>query len=128
MAWLWIKKNVLGETPIIGSFFTETQKSEAVKHALKMTTELTGSSIAMVVFMSKVTMPMEDSKIEYARYYALMISLMAAGMMVGAISFNITSSLTHQAVTRFFIKQTDQQDHYIPLEENPLTTPLLKTV
>lgn len=126
MAWSWIKKNVLGETPIIGGFFTETQKSEAVKHALKMTTELTGSSIAMVVFMSKAIMPMEDSNIEYARYYALMISLMALGMMVGAISFNITASLTHHAVTRFF-KQIDNQDHYIPLEESPLTTPLLKT-
>lgn len=96
-----------GRSSIIGGFFTATRTQDAVKHAVKMTTEITGSSMAMLLFMSKNAMPMEDApSSEHANYRALMISFMVFGMM-GKVSFNIISSLGVKAYQRFFAERND---------------------
>lgn len=94
MSWSWVKKNVLGELPVIGPFLKEKTAAKAWHHAGKMTAELAGGSAGMILFMLNVPMPMMDESSAHDHqtsrvgYFAAMTGAMAAGMMVGGVTFN----------------------------------------
>jgi hypothetical protein len=97
----WVKKNILGATPFIGSFFTAHTTREAIHHEAHMFCEMSGGTIAMIVFMTKNMMPMDgDPDSTYREYYASMIGIMLVGMMLGKISFNIAYSVLEKTCLR----------------------------
>jgi hypothetical protein len=95
----WIKKNVIGELPIIGVFFRGLDCSKACHHALKMSCEITGAIIGMIVYMENASMPSNnddmpsDHQKTTGSYYAQMGASMVLGEMIGAVTFNTAYSL-----------------------------------
>jgi hypothetical protein len=118
----WIKENVFREVPIIGVFLKGMSRAKACRQAAKMTCEMTGSIVGMVIFMNNVPMPSEEHT--NTSYYAKMAASMGLGNMIGAITFNTLSSVIKitQSVRSFwhFISQESASttEHHRSDQEN----------